>query len=169
MKNKIEKIVLNSNFFQDKKPDHLRNSKKFLILIIVAIVIAAASFYLSRSNIEVLNPKGTIALKETHLIYFALGLSVIVVVPVFIMLFMFAWRYRESNSKAKYSPNSDHNIFAEFLWWGIPTIIITILSVVAWNSSHALDPYKPIASSNPPITIQVIAMDWKWLFIYPNS
>lgn len=131
--------------------------------------LAIAIWYLHRTNIPVLEPKGEIGIKERNLLLFALGLSSIVVIPVFILLFSFAWRYREGNTKAKYSPDLDHSRIAETVWWVIPSILITILSVVTWNSSHALDPFKPIASNTPPLTIQVVALDWKWLFIYPNQ
>ena len=131
------------------------------------VLLGALILYLSKINIPVLEPKGPIALKERNLIYFALALSLVVVIPVFLLLGIFAWKYRESNTKAKYSPELDHNGATEALWWVIPGILIAILSVVAWNSSHTLDPYRAIASTTPKIKIQVIALDWKWLFIYP--
>jgi len=91
-------------------------------------------------------------------------------VPVFSLLFGFAWKYRESNpKKAKYSPDLAGNRIAETIWWLIPSTIILVLAVVIWNSSHALDPFKPLNSSTPPVTIQVVALDWKWLFIYPQQ
>ncbi len=125
--------------------------------------------YLSKQNIAVLNPKGPIALKEYHLIIFALLLSLLVVIPVFTLLVVFAWKYREGNTKSKYSPELDGNRFAETVWWVIPTILISILAVVAWRSSHSLDPYRPLVSNTKPLTIQVVAMNWKWLFIYPDQ
>ncbi|MGH7192393.1 MAG: COX aromatic rich motif-containing protein, partial [Candidatus Saccharimonadales bacterium] len=108
--------------------------------------------------------------KQRELIVFALGLSLIVVIPVYILLFSFAWRYREGNhKKAKYNPELSGNRWAEGVWWLIPTVLITILSVVAWDSSHTLDPYRSLDSGVRPIRIQVVAMDWKWLFIYPEQ
>jgi cytochrome o ubiquinol oxidase subunit 2 len=147
------------------------NKKTRVSLIAIAILglLVVAVLYLHSSNIEVLNPKGPIAAKERNLLFFGLGLSAVVVIPVFTMVFLFAWKYRESNKGAKYSPHLDGNRFAEVVWWGIPTVIIGILSVVAWNSSHTLDPFRPIASVNKAMTIQVVAMDWKWLFIYPQQ
>lgn len=140
-----------------------------IIGAIFTIVIVVVVVYLRHQNIAVLNPAGTIAAQERNLMFFALALSLIVVVPVFSMAIIFAWRYRESNTKATYRPDWDRNIIAESIWWGIPTLLILILSVVAWRSSHTLDPYKPIASDKPALTIQVIALDWKWLFIYPKQ
>jgi len=97
------------------------------------------------------------------------ALSLIVVVPVFIMLALFSWKFRESNKKAKYTPNWDGNKLLETIWWGIPSVIIIVLSIITWNSSHELDPSKPIVSDVRPITIQVVALQWKWLFIYPEQ
>ena len=146
--------------------------KKIKILIIIVIVgsfLAVSVWYLHHTNIPILEPAGPIALKERNLIYFALGLSLIVVIPVFSLLGIFAYKYRESNTKAKYSPKLAGNRFAESVWWIIPSIIILILGRVAWESSHSLDPYRRLVSSNKTITIQVVAMNWKWLFIYPNN
>ncbi len=147
-------------------------SKKYKIgalclLIIVVLVMAVA--YLHGNNIQVLNPKGPIARQERNLIYTALALSLIVVIPVYSLAIIFAVRYREGNTKAKYSPNLSGNRIAETIWWIVPSIIILILAVITWRSSHTLDPYRPIVSKNKPLTIQVVALDWKWLFIYPQQ
>lgn len=146
-----------------------KKHKFSILLVILGAFIAVAVVYLHHVNIPILNPKGTIAAKEQHLIYIALLLSIIVVIPVFTLLFTFAWKYRATNTTASYSPDLDHNAFAETLWWLIPGALITVLSIITWNSSHALDPYKPITSKTPEMTIQVVALDWKWLFIYPSQ
>jgi cytochrome o ubiquinol oxidase subunit 2 len=143
--------------------------KSGVIVACIIIFVSVAVWYLIHTNIPVLEPKGTIGLKERNLLLFALALSAVVVIPVFFMLFSFVWRYRESKPKGKYSPEFDHSRPIEALWWLIPSILIAILSVVTWNSSHTLDPYQPIASKTPQMTIQVVAMDWKWLFIYPKQ
>ena len=94
----------------------------------------------------------------------------IVVVPVIILSFAFAWKYRASNKKATYAPNWSHNIVLECIWWGVPCVIILILAIMAWNTSHKLDPYRPIdGTKGKPITIQVVSLQWKWLFIYPEQ
>ncbi len=141
------------------------------IVVAVLVFLGLSTWYLARTNIPILEPKGTIALKERNLLFFGLGLSAIIVIPVFVLLFTFVWRYRETNSKshARYRPDLDHSVLTEALWWLIPSILIAILSVVTWRSSHTLDPYRPIASKTPTMTIQVISMDWKWLFVYPNQ
>jgi len=117
----------------------------------------------------VLNPKGMIGLKESDLIITASLLMLIVVIPVFILTWFFAWRYRESNIKAKHAPDWEHNYVAEFCWWGIPFVIIVILAVITWRSSHELNPFKPIDTGKKPIAIQVVALQWKWLFLYPEQ
>ncbi|HVX57304.1 MAG TPA: ubiquinol oxidase subunit II [Candidatus Saccharimonadales bacterium] len=139
-------------------------------IVFLAAVASVIAWYFHHTNVPVLEPAGTIGQKQKDLIVFALGLSLIVVIPVYALLFSFAWRYREGNSKRhKYSPELTGNRWAEAVWWLIPTVLIIILSVVTWDSSHTLDPYRQIASKTAPLRIQVIAMDWKWLFIYPDQ
>lgn len=123
----------------------------------------------SCSKIAVLNPKGTIAADERDMILIAVALMLIIVIPVFIMTFAFAYKYRATNTKAKYTPDWAHSTILEIVWWAIPCVIIIILGTITWTSSHRLDPYRPLDSKIKPITIQVIALDWKWLFIYPEE
>ncbi len=128
--------------------------------------------WLHGSEIAVLDPKGPIALQERGVIGITILLCSFVVVPVFFILFFFSWKYRADSPEAKIShkPNWDHdNMFVEFLWWLVPTIIVISLAVIAWKTAHQLDPFKPLTSGNAPITVDVIALDWKWLFIYPQQ
>lgn len=118
-------------------------------------------------TIDVLMPSGKIAAEQLKLLYFTLALSLLVVLPVFTMLGLFAYRYREGRDN-DYKPEWDGSTKLEVLWWGIPIIIIAVLSVVTWQSSHNLDPYKPIASDKEALEVQVVALQWKWLFIYPQ-
>lgn len=137
--------------------------------IAVVLILAVTVWYLRGVNIPVLEPAGPIALAERHVIIITLLLCAIVVVPVFILLFLFAWKYRADNPQrqSEHRPDWDHeNLLVEFIWWLIPTAIIIALSIVMWQSTHALDPYKTIAGSSP-LTVEVVALDWKWLFIYP--
>jgi cytochrome o ubiquinol oxidase subunit 2 len=149
-----------------------KNTKKQLkILAVVGLVWFGliVALYAARGNFQVLNPAGEVAEKQRNLIVLTLLLGLLVVLPVFVMTFAIAWKYREGNKKAKYSPDLSGNLFAESLWWGIPGTIILVLSVVTWNSSHTLDPRRTLSSGQPPIKIQVVALDWKWLFIYPEQ
>lgn len=137
-------------------------------VLVLAVVLVLLVRYAQSQTVDLFDTAGPIAEKERNLIYFALGLSLVVVVPVFTMLAVIVWRYREGNTKAKYSPNLDGSRRAEAVWWGIPALLILILSVVTWNSSHDLDPYKKLVSDKESLKVQVVSLDWKWLFIYPQ-
>jgi cytochrome o ubiquinol oxidase subunit 2 len=145
--------------------------KKSIILgaLIITLTIIALAVGLWITSPAVLNPSGIIASKERDLIILTVFLGAIVVLPVFFMLFFVAWRYREGNDKAKYSPDWQNNRWIEGVWWGVPLLIISILGVVAWQSSHELDPYKPLDSAEKPVKVQVVALQWRWLFIYPDE
>lgn len=138
-------------------------------IVLLALVVAGFALLLQGREIAVLNPQGVIASQQKDLMIFTLILSIIVVVPVFTMLGLFAWRYRDTNTHATYTPDAKDNKWLEVLWWGIPILIIGVLSVVTWVSTHQLDPQKSIASSVKPLKVQVVALQWKWLFIYPEQ
>lgn len=147
-------------------------SKKYKLITAGAISLVAAlliKHYFRNANFAVLNPTGSIALSERRIMFQALALSLVVVLPVFALTLFITIKYRETNHQAKYLPEWDHNRLIETIWWGIPTILIIILSTITWNSSHQLDPFKPINSSTKTMTIQVVALQWKWLFIYPEQ
>lgn len=139
---------------------------------VLVLIIAALGIFLllNGKNIAVLDPQGIVAHKQKNLIIFTVLLGLVVILPVFVMLFSFAWKYREGSKKPrKYTPNADGNRWLETIWWGIPVVIIIILSGVTWISTHDLDPYKQLASDKTPIRVQVVALQWKWLFIYPEQ
>lgn len=138
------------------------------VLLFIGIVLATV-WFLADKNIAVFNAAGTIAEQERGLFVFASILSLIIVLPVFALTFYIAWKYRASNTKARYEPDWDHNTKLETLWWGIPLALIVILSVVTWVSSYRLDPFRSLASDKKPLEIQVVALQWKWLFIYPEQ
>lgn len=119
-------------------------------------------------DIPILQPKGTIADQQYVLIMITLSLGVLVVVPVFVLLFVIAWKYRASNTKAHYAPELEGDTKLEVLWWGIPCLIIVVLAGITYVSTHALDPYKPIESDVTPVKVQVVSLEWKWLFMYPE-
>jgi cytochrome o ubiquinol oxidase subunit II len=126
------------------------------------------SALLSGCSFTVLDPKGQIGADERSIIVTATGLMLIVVVPVIILTLAFAWRYRASNRDSVYAPDWAHSTRIEAVVWAVPCAIVAALAVLAWTSSHKLDPYRPIASTAKPITIEVVSLDWKWLFIYPG-
>jgi cytochrome o ubiquinol oxidase subunit 2 len=147
-------------------------SKKYkiagLTILLLGIGLLTA-LYLNRYNLGILEPKGLIAAKERNLMIATVLLSTLVVIPVFVLTAVICWRYRENNRNATYTPDWDKNNKLEALWWGLPCALILILAVITWQSSHDLDPFKPLASSKKPLTVQVIALQWKWLFIYPDQ
>lgn len=159
-------------FFAERHNNKRRVNNKYsfaVILLLIAGVIAGVSMLAQGGAVGVLNPRGIIAFKERRLMLDAVLLMLLVVVPVFALTFSFAWRYRADNTRARYLPNWEHNRAEEFVWWGVPMIIIAVLAVITWSSAHALDPYRPLRSTTAPLTIQVVSLDWKWLFIYPTQ
>lgn len=122
------------------------------------------------SGLAVLDPKGAIGLAERGLMLSAVEFMLIVAVPVYLLLFFFAWKYRASSKKKSvYMPEWEHGAMEELIWWAIPLEIILILGALTWSSTHELDPRKPIQSSVQPLKVQVVSLDWKWLFIYPEE
>jgi len=142
--------------------------KKYKSSMLLALSIGFMAL-LSGCEKGVLYPKGMIATDERDLMITAILLMLIVVIPVFFMTFWFAWKYRESNTKAKYTPDWAHSNKLEAIVWTIPCIIIIILGTITWITTHDLDPYKPLDVPGKPITIEAVALDWKWLFIYPEQ
>lgn len=140
----------------------------FYILTSIALGLIALTIIYS-DKIAVLNPQGIIAQKERDLVVISTFVMLLIVVPVLIMTAIFTWNYREENKKATYMPDWDYSFLAEAVWWGFPCLIVLALSILTWQSSHDLDPFKPIESDKKPLTIQVVALQWKWLFIYPEQ
>lgn len=138
-------------------------------VVIAAEMMMLFAFLMRGRTIAILQPAGTIAEQQRNLIIFASILGLVVIVPVFILLAFILWRFRDGNVKAKYRPNWDGSRKLETIWWGIPIAIILTLAIVTWNTSHSLDPYRPLESATKPLRIQVIALQWKWLFIYPDQ
>jgi cytochrome o ubiquinol oxidase subunit 2 len=145
--------------------------KVILPFLAILGVVALAVWYLRGVNIPVMQPQGLIGHKERNLMVFTVLLGLLIIIPVFAMAIVIAWRYREGNTKvrAKYTPDWDRHRLAEFTWWAIPFAIIAVLSVVTWTSTHNLDPWKPLNNSAKTMKIQVVSLDWKWLFIYPEQ
>ena len=117
---------------------------------------------------SILDPKGSIGLTEKSLILTSFYVMMLIVVPVILLTLWFAWRYREGGS-GRYQPDWGHSARIEIFCWGIPCAMIAYLGYLTWTTTHTLDPYKPLASANRPITVEVVSLDWKWLFIYPDQ
>jgi cytochrome o ubiquinol oxidase subunit 2 len=127
---------------------------------------------------SVLFPSGDIAAQQRDLIIISTGLMLIIIIPVIVLTLVFAWRYRASNTEAHYDPEWHHSTVLELLIWSAPLLIIIALGALTWVSTHKLDPYRPLdrisasqelPTNIKPLTVEVVAMDWKWLFIYPEQ
>jgi cytochrome o ubiquinol oxidase subunit 2 len=141
---------------------------KTALLILLGVSFAGLLWTLTaQTNMPLLQPKGLLAQQEMALVFTATLLMLAVVVPVFLLTALIAWRYRASNTSARYLPNWEHNIFEELVWWGVPCIIIFIIAHIAIKSSYELDPFVPLGEDH--IQVQVVALNWKWLFIYPKE
>ncbi|WP_296949406.1 ubiquinol oxidase subunit II [uncultured Massilia sp.] len=133
---------------------------------------------LAGCNTVVMNPSGDIAQQQAHLITISVVLMLLIIVPVILLVIVFARKYRASNTEAEYLPDWDHSTKLELVIWGAPLLIIIVLGLVTWIYTHKLDPYRPlerldasrpIPASTKPLIVQAVAMDWKWLFIYPEQ
>jgi cytochrome o ubiquinol oxidase subunit 2 len=143
-------------------------------------LLLAPAILLAGCNTVLLNPSGDIANQQGRLIVVSTVLMLLIIVPVMFLIGYFAWRYRHSSKEAKeeYSPDWDHSVQLELAIWGAPLLIIIALGAITWISTHTLDPYRqltrldaqrPIPAGTQPLNVEVVALDWKWLFIYPDQ
>jgi cytochrome o ubiquinol oxidase subunit 2 len=131
------------------------------------------------SKAVVLNPSGDIAAQQGQMVVHATLLMLIIIVPVIVLTLWFAWKYRQSNaaSEQDYDPDWHHSTTLELVIWSVPLLIIIALGAMTWIGTHKLDPYRPLdriaegkpLDGRPPLEVQVVAMDWKWLFLYPEE
>lgn len=143
-----------------------------------ASLLLLAAAMLSGCNLLVLNPAGDIAAQQGRLIVVSTVLMLLVIVPVIVLTLVFAWRYRASNKAATYKPDWDHSTQLELVIWAVPLLIIIALGAITWINTHTLDPFrqldrlapgKPVPSNVQPLEVEVVALDWKWLFLYPEQ
>jgi len=146
--------------------------KTFLLLAATALTTL-----LSGCDAVLLSPSGDIAVQQRDLIVISVALMLIVILPVMALTVWFAWRYRASNTRATYAPDWHHSTLVELIIWAGPLLIIVALGAVTWVSTHKLDPYRPldridaqraVSAAVEPLRVEVVAMDWKWLFLYPE-
>ncbi|MFT4158975.1 MAG: ubiquinol oxidase subunit II [Shinella sp.] len=142
-----------------------------------SIILAPMLAILSGCNMVVMSPSGDIATQQRDLIVISTILMLLIIVPVICLTLFFAWRYRQSNTAAKYDPEWHHSTGLEVIIWSAPLAIIIALGAITWVSTHKLDPYRPldridaarpVSEETKPITVEVVALDWKWLFFYPD-
>ena len=139
-----------------------RVTKLLSILLFLPLLGGCGDFLL-------FDPKGPIAAEQMDLIILSFLVMMIVVVPVFIMTIWFAIRYRANNKKARYDADWEHSNMIELVVWSVPLIIIIVLGIITYNTSHSLDPRQALKSDKETLRVQVVALDWKWLFIYPEQ
>ncbi|MCW5197143.1 ubiquinol oxidase subunit II [Buchnera aphidicola] len=140
-----------------------------MCLMLKSMILVIVIFLLHGYRDSILYPVGKILYAQHKLIFISFFIMLIVVIPVIFMTFFFSYKYNAKNVQHEYCPNWSHSNKIETIIWVIPIMIIVFLGVIAWQSSHTLDPKKPITSVNRAIVIDVVSLDWKWLFIYPNN
>ena len=140
-----------------------------LIRNLCNIALASTVLALSGCSGGVLDPKGQIGIDEKNLIIIATVLMLLVVIPVIVMTLYFAWKYRDTQTHEIYAPKWAHSTKIEAFVWAIPILIVIVLGVITWESTHSLDPYKPIEGKGKHLTVEVVSLNWKWLFIYPEQ
>ena len=142
------------------------------LLVVGSVVVLAGC------SMVVLQPSGDVAAQQGRLVVWSTFLMLLIIVPVIALTLLFAWRYRASNKSAPYTPDWDHSVQLELVIWAAPLLIIIALGALTWIGTHTLDPYRslrridavtPISDQAEPIDIEVVALDWKWLFIYPKE
>lgn len=149
----------------------MTRSKRFRLLGILAgsvavfVLIAARAYAESNSF---LSPMGPIAAEQKTHFFRIIAITMLAVIPVFVLLPIILLKYRRSRKSPDYQPNWDFSLPLEIAMWGVPLFLIVVLSVYLWKTTHALDPYAEIQSANPTVNVQVVGLDWKWLFIYPD-
>jgi cytochrome o ubiquinol oxidase subunit 2 len=141
-----------------------------LVLLALAGLGLLAAAVLPGTDVALYNPKGLIAQEQFRLMMFSSSVLLAIAIPTLTLLYYFAWKYRESNQPAHQpSPPAHHGKLFTLSLWAIPTLAVVILTAVVWPTTHRLDPHKSIAADAEPLTVQVIALRWKWLFIYPQQ
>jgi cytochrome o ubiquinol oxidase subunit 2 len=138
---------------------------RYLILAVTLLGVAT----LAGCTGGVLDPKGPIAAAERQILFNSLGIMLAIVIPTILATLGVAYWFRASNTRARYMPEFIYSGRIEILVWSIPAMTVLLVGGVAWVGSHDLDPRKPLASTVKPLSIQVVSLDWKWLFIYPDQ
>ena len=141
-------------------------------------LVPVSAGLLAGCSMVVLQPSGDVAAQQGQLVVWSTLLMLLIIVPVIVLTLLFAWRYRASNTSAPYTPEWDHSVQLELVIWAAPLLIIIALGALTWIGTHTLDPYRslrridaatPVSDQAEPLDIQVVALDWKWLFIYPKE
>lgn len=143
---------------------------KIIFAIFLALNIVVFIYLLiNQGTVSILEPKGVIAFAQKQIIIQVMLIMMAVVIPVFGFAAYVIFKYRANQKPSSYEPNKTESPIVAVILWGVSITTVSIIGVVIWQSSHALDPYKKLESPVEPITIQVVALNWKWLFIYPKE
>jgi len=133
------------------------------------LIAVPGCIWLSGCGMSILNPQGPVGTAEKSILIDSLVIMLAIVIPTIIAILAFAWWFRASNARARHLPDWAYSGQIEMVVWGIPLLVILLLGGVAWIGSHDLDPYKPLPGPEKPLEIEVVSLDWKWLFIYPEQ
>ena len=134
-----------------------------------ASLIAGAATLVASCHEGVLDPHGPVGRAERVILYDSTAIMLAVIIPVIVLTLVFAWWFRARNSQARYRPDWEYSGRIEVIIWWIPALVILFLGGIAWTGSHDLDPPLPLEESTAPLDIEVISLDWRWLFIYPHE
>ena len=134
-----------------------------------ATFAATLSFLVASCNRGILDPVGPVAAAEKQIMINSTAIMLAIIIPTMLATVAFAWWFRAGNRKAKYLPDWEYSGAVELVVWSIPALTIMLLGGITWIGSHDLDPSRPLKSANPPLKVEVVSLDWKWLFIYPDQ
>jgi cytochrome o ubiquinol oxidase subunit 2 len=133
------------------------------------VVVLACPLALSGCDLALLNPKGPIAAQDMQILDDSLAIMLAIVIPTIVAIVAIAWWFRAGNTRARYRPDFEYNGQVELVVWSIPALTVLLLSGVIWIGSHRLDPEDPVEGAGEPLTVDVVSLDWKWLFLYPGQ
>jgi cytochrome o ubiquinol oxidase subunit II len=135
----------------------------------VIAALPAVCLLASCRSAGVLDPQGPISLAERLILFNATAIMLVVVLPVIVLTLAFTWWYRASNARAAYQPDWSYSGHIELVTWSIPAMVVILLAAVGWIGSHQLDPALKLRADAKPVRVEVVSLDWKWLFIYPDQ
>ena len=150
-------------------PEYPGRSKRTRRRMLRGVIATALLCLMTGCNRGILDPVGPVAAAEKQILINSTAIMLAIIIPTMIATVAFAWWFRRGNTKAEYRPDWEYSGAIELVVWAIPALTILLLGGIAWIGSHDLDPGKPLKSANPPLNVEVVSLDWKWLFIYPDQ
>src|SRR6202453_5157846 len=153
----------------DRMSSNVRRTPSALEMWVRITSMTSAAMLMASCHEGVLDPHGPVGKAERVILYDSTAIMLAVIVPVIVLTLVFAWWFRAKNSQARYRPDSEYSGRIEMIIWSIPALVILFLAGIAWTRSHDLDPPLPLAESTAPLDIEVVSLDWRWVFIYPHE